>query len=255
MSAHELVVGGRRLEAAWFGPASSSRTPVVLLHEGLGSVRLWRDFPQELARRVDRRVMAFSRFGHGRSDPPLTPHTVAFMHDEARLLPAVFDAAGIDRAILLGHSDGGSIALIAAAEHPARVGALLLEAPHVFVEDISVRSIEKTTTAYRTTDLRERLSRYHDQVDTAFSGWSDVWLDPQFRAWNLEAWLPQVACPVLLIQGEQDEYGTLRQIDAISRQVRGPVQQLVLPNCGHSPHRDQRDAVIRAIVDFISRVT
>jgi pimeloyl-ACP methyl ester carboxylesterase len=174
------------------------------------------------------------------------------MHDEARLLPSVLNAAGIDRAHLVGHSDGGSIALIFAAAHPDRVETLVLEAPHVFVEDISVASVERTATAYRETDLRERLARHHRRVDLAFSGWSDVWLDREFRHWNLEALLPALACPILLIQGEQDQYGTLRQIVAIEQQVRGPVDRLVLPDCGHSPHRDQRDLVLSAMTTFLS---
>lgn len=246
----DIAVRDGRVEAVWSG-AESSRVPIVLLHEGLGSVALWRDFPGELAHRTGRRVLAYSRFGHGASDPPNAPHSVRFMHDEARLLPEILDAAGIDRAILLGHSDGGSIALLAAAEYPTRVDALVLEAPHVFVEDVSIASIARTTAAYRTGDLRERLSRYHHDVDVAFSGWSDVWLDPAFRDWNLEEFLPAIACPTLLIQGAQDEYGTLRQIDAIAGQVAGPVERLVLERCGHSPHRDQREPVLRAIAAFV----
>ena len=245
-----LTLGERSIEVAWLGPRSAL-TPVVLLHEGLGSASLWRDFPEALAAETGRRVMAYSRFGHGESDPPAEPHTVQFMHDEARLLPAVLDAAGLERAHLIGHSDGGSIALIFAAEHPARVETLLLEAPHVFVEGLSVRTIARTTAAYRNTDLRARLARHHRHVDLMFSGWSDIWLDPAFRTWNLERFLPAIACPVLLIQGEQDEYGTLRQIDAIEQQVRGPVERLVLPRCGHSPHRDQRDRVLTAMTTFL----
>lgn len=238
------------VEASWWGPASSLM-PVVLLHEGLGSVSTWRDFPQALAASTGRRVMAYSRFGHGDSDPPPARQTIDFMHEEARMLPAILDAAGIPRAHLLGHSDGGSIALIAAAEHPARVDTLLLEAPHVFVEDVSVASIVQTTAAFRETDLRERLARHHRDVDLAFFGWSDVWLDPAFRQWNLEGFLPAVSCPMLLVQGEADEYGTLAQVDAIASQVRGPVERLVLPDCGHAPHRDQRDRVISAMAAFL----
>jgi pimeloyl-ACP methyl ester carboxylesterase len=245
-----LTLGERSIEVAWWGPRSGL-TPIVLLHEGLGSVRLWREFPEALADASGRRVMAYSRYGHGESDPPAEPHTVEFMHDEARLLPAVLDAAGLERAHLMGHSDGGSIALIFAAEHPACVATLLLEAPHVFVEDLSVQSIARTTAAYRDADLRTRLARHHRNVDIMFSGWSDVWLNPAFRTWNLERLLPAIACPVLLIQGEQDEYGTLRQIDAIEQQVRGPVERLVLPQCGHSPHRDQRDQVLTAMTTFL----
>jgi pimeloyl-ACP methyl ester carboxylesterase len=245
-----LTLGERSIEVAWWGPRSAL-TPVVLLHEGLGSVSLWRDFPEALAAETGRRVMAYSRFGHGNSDPPAEPHTVQFMHDEAQLLPAVLDAAGLARAHLLGHSDGGSIALIFAAQHPARAETLLLEAPHVFVEDLSVSSITRTTAAYCDTELRARLARHHRHVDLMFAGWSDVWLNPAFRTWNLERFLPAIDCPVLLIQGEQDEYGTLEQIDTIEQQVRGPVERHVLPRCGHSPHRDQRDQVLSAMTTFL----
>jgi pimeloyl-ACP methyl ester carboxylesterase len=246
-----LNLGGRAIEAVWWG-YGSALVPLVLLHEGLGSVSMWRDFPEALAAATGRRVMAYSRFGHGQSDPPPAPPTVHFMHDEARLLPAILDAAAIDHAHLVGHSDGGSIALIFAAAHPERVDTLLLEAPHVFVEDISVASIRGKTTAYRETDLRARLARHHRNVDVAFTGWSDVWLDPEFRTWNIEPLLPAISCPILLIQGEQDEYGTLRQIDAIEQHVRGPVDRLVLQDCGHSPHADQRDLVLSAMTTFLS---
>ena len=250
-----MLVDGREIEIAWWGNTASTRPTVVLLHEGLGSVSMWRDLPGAIAERTGCRVMAYSRFGHGTSDPPAAAHTVAFMHDEARLLPVILDAAGVDKPILFGHSDGGSIALIFAAQQPARVHAMILEAPHVFVEDVSVASIERVTAAYETTDLRSRLAKYHRDVETAFRGWSDVWLHPEFREWNLEAMLPQVTCPVLLIQGEDDEYGTMRQIDAISAQVSGPLSRLELPHCGHSPHRDRRDAVLEAMAAFIDRWT
>lgn len=242
-----LLVQGRAIEAQWWGRALSERVPIVLLHEGLGSVAMWRDFPQALADGADRRVLAYSRFGHGESDPPAMPHTIRFMHDEARLVPEILDAAAIDRAILLGHSDGGSIALITAAESPARVSALVLEAPHVFVEDVSLVSIARMKRHWETTNLRDRLARYHRDVDTAFHGWNDVWLDPEFHGWNLESLLPRITCPALLIQGDLDEYGTLSQIDAVERQLAGPTSRLVLKECGHAPHRDQQQAVLDAI--------
>jgi pimeloyl-ACP methyl ester carboxylesterase len=245
-----LTVAGKKLEVAWWGRRSAA-LPLVLLHEGLGSVSMWRSFPEALADATRRRVMAYSRLGHGKSDLPPAPHGVQFMHDEARLLPGVLDAAGVDQAHLVGHSDGGSIALIFAAEHPRRVASLLLEAPHVFVENLSVASIAQRAADYRETNLRQRLARHHRHVDVAFRGWSDVWLDPEFRDWNLEGLLPSIACPVLLIQGEQDDFGTLRQLDAIAQQVRGPVDRLVLPECGHSPHRDQRDLVLSAMTAFL----
>jgi pimeloyl-ACP methyl ester carboxylesterase len=245
----------RAIEAAWWGQASTDRTSIVGLHEGLGSVAMWRDFPAAVAERTNRRVMAYSRFGHGWSDPPPKPHTNSFMHDEAHLLAEVLDAAEIDRAILLGHSDGGSIALIFAAEYGPRCDALILEAPHVFVEDVSIASITRTTTWYETTDLRRRLARYHADVDCAFRGWSDVWLDPGFRAWNLESYLPRIARPVLVIQGQQDEYGTMRQVEAIQRGMAGPVELLLLNNCGHSPHNDQRETVVSTIARFIEQIS
>ena len=224
----------------------------MLLHEGLGSVAMWRDVPGAIAARTGRRVFAYSRFGHGESDPPATPHTVRFMHEEARLVPDVLDAAGVTNAFLLGHSDGASIALVCAAEYPSRVQGLVLEAPHVFVEDVSLVSIARMKRHWADTNLRDRLKRYHHDVDIAFHGWNDVWLDPAFRAWNIEPGLPRVSCPVLLIQGDLDEYGTLAQIDAIERQVAGPVKRLILENCGHSPHRDQRAAVLDAVADFVA---
>jgi pimeloyl-ACP methyl ester carboxylesterase len=252
---HTLQVDGGRIEIAWWGSHSATRLPIVLLHEGLGSVSLWRDFPDELSRRTGRLVMAYSRFGHGASDVPSIPRTTSFMHDEARLLPSILDASDLRRAILLGHSDGGSIALIAAAEYPSRVEALMLEAPHVFVEDVSVASIQERAAAFRDVEnsLREKLGRHHEDVEAAFTGWSNVWLDPRFRDWNIEAYLPRITCPVLLIQGEDDRYGTLRQLDAIQQQVRGPAERLVLPECGHSPHRDQREQVLNAMTGFALR--
>lgn len=247
------MVEGRTVEVGWWGPSHSTRPTLVLLHEGLGSVKMWRDVPDLLAEQTLCPVMAYSRWGHGFSDAPAAPQTVEFMHEHARLLAAILDATGINRPVILGHSDGASIALIFAANHPARPRGLVLEAPHVFVEALSVSSVERTKQLYATTNLRERLGKYHDDVDVAFRGWSDVWLHPDFQDWNLEALLPSVTCPVLLIQGEQDEYGTLAQIDAIERQVSGPVERLVLAECGHSPHRDQRDAVVGAVGDFVTR--
>jgi pimeloyl-ACP methyl ester carboxylesterase len=240
--------------ASW-NDAAAAAPPIVLLHEGLGSIGLWKELPAVLAGRTGRRVMAYSRFGHGASDPPPTPHTARFMHEEAELLPVVLDAAGIDRAILLGHSDGGSIGLLAAARCPRRIAGLILEAPHVFVEDVGLASIENMRRRYVESDLRERLARHHAHVDVAFSGWCDVWLDPAFRDWNIESELPRVQCPALVIQGELDRYGTLAQVDAIVRQMSGPAERLVLPDCGHTPHRDQREIVLDAMADFVSRLS
>ena len=253
MSSHfHLELESGRLEAAWWG-TPNAQTPIVLLHEGLGSVSRWRSVPEELAARTGRRVFAYSRFGYGQSDLPDGPRTIRFLHEEAELLPGVLDAVGITTAILLGHSDGASIALMAAADAPSRVRVLVLEAPHVFVEDESVASVERAVERYHTDNLRERLARHHTHVDAAFGGWSSVWADPAFRTWTLEEYLPRISCPTLLIQGAQDEYGTLRQIDALERGIGGHVERLVLENCGHSPHLDQREAVLTAVTDFIRR--
>jgi pimeloyl-ACP methyl ester carboxylesterase len=250
---HRIVAREHTLESRWWNDAALSiADPIVLLHEGLGSVALWRDFPDRLAAATGRAVFAYSRAGHGASDPPALPHTARFMHEEAiDWLPEILDHAGIERAVLLGHSDGGSIALIFAATYPSRAIALILEAAHVFVEDVSIASIERMKNEYETTDLRTRLAKYHTNVDAAFHGWNDVWLAPEFRGWNLEECLPRVMAPTLVVQGENDEYGTRRQVDAISRQLGGPVETLILPDCGHSPHRDQPDKVIEEILKFL----
>jgi pimeloyl-ACP methyl ester carboxylesterase len=224
-----------------------------MLHEGLGSVGAWRGFPAQVAAASGRRVHAYSRLGYGSSDAARLPWTVRFMHDEAEGdLPAVLDALGLARPVLFGHSDGGSIALIAAARAPQRFAGLILEAPHVFVEDVSVAIIARMKAAYDATDLRARLQRHHGaNADGAFRGWSEVWLDPAFRAWSLEALLPDVACPVLVIQGRDDDYGTPAQVDAIAHGVSGPVRTLVLDDCGHVPHRDQPERVLAAVVEFL----
>jgi pimeloyl-ACP methyl ester carboxylesterase len=223
---------------------------LVLLHEGLGSVRLWRGFPQRLHELTGRRLIAFSRFGHGRSAPPPEPRTPAFFHYEAlEVLPQVLGRVGAPEPVLVGHSDGGSIALIHAAQHPVR--ALVLLAPHVFVEEVTVREIARTREQYLAGALRERMARHHDDPDAAFWGWCDVWLDPTFRAWNLEAEATRVSAPLLLIQGGDDPYGSLEQIERIEARVRGPVQRLVLPG-GHSPHLEHEAEVLDAIAGFLS---
>ena len=252
-----LTADGRRLEYALVGPPGPRGAPtLVLLHEGLGCVSLWRDFPAALAARTGCRVLVYSRAGYGASDPVPLPRPVGFMHDEAlRSLPEVLEAAAITDAILVGHSDGASIALIhaAAARTADRVRAVALLAPHVFVEDLSVRSIAAAAVAYQETDLRARLLRHHgDNVDCAFWGWNRVWLDPGFRGWNLEAFLPRVTVPLLVIQGVDDEYGTEAQVAAIAGKSGGPVETLLLPGCGHSPHRDQREATLDALSAFVA---
>jgi pimeloyl-ACP methyl ester carboxylesterase len=248
-----LFVRDHQLEAATWPSDRAGARDLLLLHEGLGSVGTWRDFPARVAAASGWRVSAYSRLGYGASDPAPLPRSVAFMHEEAEGdLPAVVDALGLTRPVLFGHSDGGSIAIIAAARAPERFAALILEAAHVFVEDVCVATIEHLEQAYATGDLRARLLRHHgSNVDAAFRGWSDIWLEPAFRAWTLEALLPAVVCPVLVIQGRDDRHGTLAQVEAIARGVSGPVRTLVLDDCGHAPHREQAEQVLAATVALL----
>ncbi len=234
--------------------AAAGGPPLVLLHEGLGSVALWRDFPAKLAARTGCEVVAPSRYGYGESEVLHEKRTVRYMHDEALVaLPELLDKLGIASPVLVGHSDGASISIIYAGDGRWRPRALVLMAPHVFVEDVTVESIAAAGEAWLTTDLPQRLGRYHADVEGAFRGWNDIWLDPAFRAWNIEEYLPNIACPILAIQGADDEYGTLAQLDAIERgATQAAVTRLVLPDCRHSPHRDRPEATLAAIADFIS---
>jgi pimeloyl-ACP methyl ester carboxylesterase len=242
-----INVRGGRLEALDLA-GDPNEPALVLLHEGLGSVGLWRSFPQDLHRATGLRTVAFSRFGHGRSDAPPRPRAPLFMHEEARdVLPAVLGELDVRRPILVGHSDGGSIALIYASEH--EVTGLVLLAPHVFVEDKCVTAIAEIDARFDDT-LRERMARHHDDPAVTFRGWADVWLDPEFRSWNLEPLLPAITAPTLLIQGRDDEYGTLAQIDTIAAASSGFTQKLVLPG-GHSPHLEHPEDMVRAVERFV----
>jgi pimeloyl-ACP methyl ester carboxylesterase len=233
-------------------PGDRARRALVLLHEGLGSVGLWRGFPRALHEATGRRVVAFSRFGHGRSDRPRLARTPAFFHEEAHdVLPALLTQLDVREPVLVGHSDGASIALVHAARH--RVSGLALLAPHVVVEDVTVQAIRVTRRDFEEGELRERMARHHDDPDAAFHGWCDVWLDPAFRDWSLEADAESVCAPTLLIQGADDPYATLDQLDRIEARVRGPVTRLVVPG-GHSPHLEQPGAVVEAIAAFVRRL-
>jgi pimeloyl-ACP methyl ester carboxylesterase len=244
-----IEVDGIELEAVWVGPPRDGGPELVFLHEGLGSITQWRDVPSAIAAASGRPALIYARQGYGRSSPVAVPRPLTYMHDEAERLPRVLAAESITRPILVGHSDGASIAIIA-----SRVAsALVLVAPHVFVEDCSALSIAKAADAYRTGDLRAKLAKHHADVDGAFWGWNRAWLDPGFRAWNLEACLPAIRVPVLVVQGDADEYGTLAQVDAIERGVRGPFERLIVPGAGHAPFRDP--AVIDRIAAFIRRVS
>jgi pimeloyl-ACP methyl ester carboxylesterase len=235
-------------------PRVEKETTIVMLHEGLGSVSMWKDFPERIAEATGCGVLAYSRYGHGRSERLTDKRGVDFMHHEAQVvLPELLERCEIRAPILLGHSDGGSICILYAATAAPKPKALVLEAPHVFVEDLSVSSIAQIRVVYETTDLARKLARHHDHVDETFWGWNDIWLDPHFRSWNIEECLNDIACPVLVIQGEDDEYGTLAQVEAIKRRVRES-ETLVLPECGHSPHRDQPEKTLAAITKFVRRV-
>jgi pimeloyl-ACP methyl ester carboxylesterase len=249
-----LTAASQRLEYRRIGIARAGRPTLVFLHEGLGSVSMWRGFPARVAGATGCSAIVFSRRGYGKSEPLTGPRTVRYMHDEAeRVLPELIERLAVDRPILIGHSDGGSIALIYAATAPSPPLGVVTLAAHVFVEDISVASIADARKKYVTTDLPKRLARHHADADSAFRGWNDIWLAPEFRSWNIEEYLPRIACPLLAIQGEDDEYGTREQMRRIGAQV--PDDELVmLPDCGHSAHRDQPDAVIDAIARFVERV-
>jgi pimeloyl-ACP methyl ester carboxylesterase len=246
-------VSGRRLEYRCVAAAVRGPT-LVFLHEGLGSIGQWRDFPESIVEATGLPALVYARYGHGQSDALQQPHGVDFMHREAlESLPELLATLGIRNPVLIGHSDGASIALIyAGAGHALR--ALVVMAPHVFVEDISIASIVAAKHAFETTDLRHKLARYHRDAVKTFYGWNDVWLAPAFRSWNIERFLPAIRCPLLAIQGYGDEYGTMAQVDAIERQVCGPVEVLKLEQCGHSPHKDQPERAAKAIVEFVKRL-
>jgi pimeloyl-ACP methyl ester carboxylesterase len=246
-----------RIEYQCVGSDDLTKPLVVFLHEGLGSVTMWKDFPQQLCEAANCRGLVYSRPGYGKSTPREKSDAwqADFMHRQAfEVLPAFFKALDIDTEanppILYGHSDGGSIALLFAARYPTNTSATIVVAPHIFVEDISVSSIEAAKIAYQTTDLRSKLARYHDDVASAFWGWNNVWLSPAFQHWNLTQAIKTITCPLLAIQGLDDEYGTLEQIHSIKR-ILPKTTLLEIPDCGHSPHRDQPKALIDACVSFI----
>ncbi|MGE5467166.1 MAG: alpha/beta fold hydrolase [Ignavibacteria bacterium] len=252
MTIRFAVADGHRLEYELIegDPASA---PLVFLHEGLGSIAMWRDFPQRVAAATGRRALVYSRYGYGRSDRLLARRQPDYMHAEAlAALPALLDSLALERPILIGHSDGASIALIHAGGAQRAVAGVVAMAPHVMVEELALAGIRATVAAYETTALNERLARYHDDADSAFRGWSDIWLSAAFRAWNIEEYLPRIAVPVLAIQGYGDEYGTMDQLDRIVA-AAPDVETLRLADCGHAPHRDQPDAVIAAVAAFVRR--
>lgn len=255
----EIDWAGRpvRIEHQWLGAASSDAPLIVFLHEGLGSVAMWKDFPQRLCQATGCRGLVYSRPGYGRSTPRAADEAWRpdFMHRQAeQVLPALLAALDVDVATrppwLFGHSDGASISLLHAAAFPQRVAGVIVVAPHILVEALSVDSIALARKAYVDGDLRARLARYHDDADSAFWGWNRIWLDPAFRDWSIEDDIGPIRCPVLAVQGLDDEYGTLEQIRGIARRVP-QTQLLEIADCGHSPHRDQPERLIAAVTGFM----
>jgi len=254
------LLGTHEIEYLWIIPKEAPAERVlVFLHEGLGSISLWRDFPQRLCEALGVRGLVFSRWGYGASTPrrPEERWGPDFMHLQAlEFLPVFFRVLGLDlgktRLWLYGHSDGGSIALIYASHYPESLEGLIVAAPHVFVEEITIRSIQAAREAYTAGNLKAKLARHHKDPDSAFFGWCDAWLDPRFRSWDIRSLIPKIQAPILAIQGYDDEYGTMLQVEEIARLARS-AKVVKLENCGHSPHRDQPEAVIQAIREFFAQ--
>jgi pimeloyl-ACP methyl ester carboxylesterase len=251
-----MRLDGKRLETAWCGPPPSEAPTLVLLHEGLGSVGLWRNFPAALQAATGFGVFAYSRFGYGRSASTSLPRPLSYMHDEARLvLGHVLDAAATKRCVLVGHSDGGSISAIYAGENDdPRVAGLATIAAHFLVEEVCVTSIAGITRDFDTGDLRTRLARHHDDVEAAFRGWSGAWLDPAFRAWDITRQVEGIRVPTLLLQGADDPYGTIKQLRVAERHARCPIETRLIPGAKHSPHVETPEATCAAVAAFARRV-
>jgi pimeloyl-ACP methyl ester carboxylesterase len=251
-----LDIGSQHLEYRMIGPRPDAAPTLVLLHEGLGCVGLWGDFPDKLSAATGAGLLIYSRAGYGKSSPVKLPRPLTYMHDEARdVLPRLLDEIGFQRGILIGHSDGASIAAIYAGSHQDhRVGGLTLIAPHFFTEDAGIASIVEAKKAYETGGLRQRLARWHADVDNAFKGWNGAWLDPKFRQWDITEFLAYIRVPVLIVQGEDDQYGTVKQIEVAQQECYCPVDVALLPRARHSPQRDAPAATLNAIAEFVGRV-
>jgi len=257
ISDDKIVVEGVSLECRWYGPAPDRAPTIVMWHEGLGCVALWRDFPERLAERTGCGVFVYSRAGYGASDPITLPRPLTYMEDEAKyVVPKLLDAIGFRRGVLLGHSDGASIAAVYAGSiEDHRVRGLVLFAPHFFTEEVGLDSIAAARNAYETGDLKARLARYHGaNVDCAFGGWSQAWLAPGFRNWDILDSVAHIRVPILIVQGRSDEYGTLAQLDKAVENAYCPVETVVLEDCGHAPHLDQSAATLTETAAFIERL-
>ena len=251
-----LSLGEIRLEYRMIGPPPGEAPTLVLLHEGLGSVSLWRDFPELLATRTGLGVFVYSREGYGRSSPCRLPRPLDYMQREGEeVVPRILEAIGFERGLLFGHSDGASIAAVyAGATKDSRLAGVIMMAPHFFTEDMGLAAIAEAKTTYETSDLREKLARHHgENVDCAFWGWNRAWLDPEFRKWDIRGYLPRITVPVLVMQGAEDQYGTLAQIDTLESLCRAPVTRCVLENCRHSPHREQQEQTLAAVTSFVGK--
>src|SRR3954452_4643442 len=252
--AFNLEVQGRSLEVLRMRNADAQAPELVLLHEGLGSVSHWKDFPERVAAAAGCPVTVYSRYGSGNSDLLMESRAVRYMHDEAlESLPDLLSQLEIENPILIGHSDGASIAIIYAGAHD-HVRGLVLLAPHVFVEGLSVASIAEAKGKFETTTFPEKLARHHRDAARTFWGWNNIWLHPDFRSWNIGEYLPRISCPILVIQGLDDQYGTSKQLEAIAIQCVSPVKTLLLRDCRHSPQRDQPEAVLNSISNFVSAI-
>jgi pimeloyl-ACP methyl ester carboxylesterase len=251
-----LRIGASDLEYRFIGPAVDAAPTIVMLHEGLGSVGLWGDFPEKLQAATGCGVFAYSRAGYGASSPVTLPRSLDYMHLEATdVLPQLLDAIGFRRGLLLGHSDGASIAAIyAGSRQDHRVKGVVMIAPHFIVEDVSVTSIAEIKVAYETTELKTKLARWHKDVDNAFYGWNGAWLDPKFRDWDISEYLAYIRVPVAVIQGERDQYGTMRQVEIAREECYCPVDVTEIPGAGHSPHREAPVATLDAITQFAGAV-
>ena len=250
-----LDIDSQRLEYRMIGPRPGAAPTLVMLHDGLGCAGMWGDFPEKLQAATGAGVFLYSRAGYGQSSPVALPRPVSFMHDEARqTLPPLLDAIGFQRGLLVGHSDGASIAAIYAGSfQDHRVGGLALMAPHFIVEDICVSSIADMHKSYETTDMRAKLARWHAHPDVAFRGWSETWLDPRFRAWDLSEELSFIRVPVLIVQGEDDQYGTVRQIEIAREECYCPVEVALLPKVRHVPYREAPEHTLGIVADFCQR--
>jgi pimeloyl-ACP methyl ester carboxylesterase len=250
------IIGDQRLEYRMIGPRPDVAPTLLLLHEGLGCVGLWGDFPDKLAAATGCGVFVYSRAGYGQSSPVPLPWPLSYMHDEAReTLPKLLDSIGFQRGLLIGHSDGASIAAVYAGSHrDHRVGGLVLIAPHFFTEDSGIASIAKAKQAYETGDLRGKLARWHADVDNAFKGWNGAWLDPEFRQWDITEQLAYIRVPMLIVQGADDQYGTVKQIEMAEQECYCPVEVALLPGAKHAPQREAPEVTLKTISDFVARV-